>query len=146
MMTNVRRAVGTLMVLLALLASACSTDGDVSAPSSVGENATNVPGREEDFESPPYAAPAEVGKPYSYSLYTHCGIREATIDGKEWDAEWPPPGQSDLALRDAVTDPVDQGTMTLRSPEQAEYRSSRGVVVVFKPRPPNRPDPLTTCE
>ena len=51
-------------------------------------------------EKPPRSPGAETGKPYSYTLYTHCGILSAYFDGRRWMADPmltdgsgnPPPG------------------------------------------------------
>jgi hypothetical protein len=37
-------------------------------------------------ELPPCGPGVEMGKPYPYTLYTHCGIRSAYFDGRRWVA------------------------------------------------------------
>jgi hypothetical protein len=72
----------------------------------------------------------EVGVPYRIELYTHCGIDYWTrFDGSYWDAVGydnstgnPPSG---------LGNPVDFGTMTLLSEDEAEYVSDSGTVIRF---------------
>lgn len=72
----------------------------------------------------------DVGVPYRIELYTHCGIDFWTrFDGSYWDAVGydnssgnPPPG---------LGNPVDFGTMTLVSRDEAEYVSDAGKVIRF---------------
>ena len=45
---------------------------------------TTCSGREEE---PPCGPGAEVGRPYPYTLYTHCGVRAAVFDGRRWIAD-----------------------------------------------------------
>ena len=76
--------------------------------------------------SSPSAAP--------YSLYTHCGIKEALVDGTYFAADTPlsdgngnPPAGWD--------NPYQQGNITLLSPSVAVFQDVRGHVVQFHARP-----------
>jgi hypothetical protein len=69
-----------------------------------------------------------------YQLATHCGIDEARIGHRYFEAAHPlsdgqgnpPPGWSN---------PYQQGTMTLLSPAEAVFRDSAGHQVHFRLRP-----------
>ncbi len=74
------------------------------------------------------------GSPQPYQLYTHCGIDEARIGGRYFEAVHPlsdgqgnpPPGWGN---------PFQQGTMTLLSPTEAVFRDRAGHQVQFRLRP-----------
>jgi hypothetical protein len=77
---------------------------------------------------------AAAGSPQPYQLYTHCGIDEARIGNRYFEAVHPlsdgqgspPPGWGN---------PSQQGTMTLLSPAEAVFRDSVGHQVQFRLRP-----------
>ncbi|BBH18578.1 hypothetical protein Back2_28650 [Nocardioides baekrokdamisoli] len=66
-----------------------------------------------------------------FSLYTHCGISRARINGQYYEAEThlsdgndnPPKGWGN---------PYQHGTITLTSPSTAIFRDDRGHEVVFR--------------
>jgi hypothetical protein len=69
-----------------------------------------------------------------YALYTHCGINEANIDGRWYEADTPlsdgngnPPA--------GWGNPEQQGTVTMRSATQAEFTDAAGHRVAFTLRP-----------
>jgi hypothetical protein len=76
--------------------------------------------------------PTSDGSPYS--LYTHCGIREARIGGTYFVADQPlddgqgnpPPGWGN---------PYQSGTVSTPSPLVAVFRDSVGHIVRFHARP-----------
>ncbi len=80
------------------------------------------------------AATAAAGSPQPYQLYTHCGIDEARIGNRYFEAVHPlsdgqgnpPPGWGN---------PYQQGAMTLLSPAEAVFRDSAGHRVQFRLRP-----------
>jgi hypothetical protein len=80
------------------------------------------------------ATTAAAGSPQPYQLYTHCGIGEARIGNRYFEAVHPlsdgqgnpPPGWGN---------PYQQGTMTLLSPVEAVFRDSAGHQVQFRLRP-----------
>jgi hypothetical protein len=83
-----------------------------------------------DFNSPPYTRGIEVGRTYNYSLYTHCGIQQARIDGTSWRASPP------LADRDGnppkgwdTSGPI--GTLKIVSENKAVYTLSNGLTATF---------------
>ena len=77
---------------------------------------------------------ATAGSPQPYQLYTHCGIDEARIGNRYFEAVHPlsdgqgnpPPGWGN---------PYQPGTMTLLSPTEAVFRDSAGHRVQFRLRP-----------
>ena len=77
--------------------------------------------------SPP--APAAAGSPQPYQLYTHCGIDEARIGNRYFEAVHP------LSDGQGWGNPYQQGTMTLISPAEAVFRDSVGHQVQFRLRP-----------
>ena len=85
------------------------------------------------YEKPPCGPGVEMGKPYSYTMFTHCGIRRAYFDGRQWVGNpmlsWvgnPPPPWST---------PFDRGKMELVTEDLARFTSSGGVVTKFRPLP-----------
>jgi len=94
---------------------------------------------------PPDGPGAVIGVDYPFDLYTHCGVRSARFDGRDWNADPslldeyganPPPGWGN---------PFDHGTMTLLEPDLAEFRSDAGHVAQFRPRPAGEPDSTEVC-
>ena len=83
--------------------------------------------------APPAAPSAAAAKSMPYDLYTHCGIDEARINGRFYEAVTPlsdgnsnpPPGWGN---------PYQHGTMTLAAPSEAVFTDNAGHRVVFKVR------------
>ena len=78
--------------------------------------------------------PAVAGATRPYRLYTHCGIDEARIGNRYFEAADP--------LTDGAGNPpagwgnpYQQGTMTLLSPTTAVFRDDSGHHIVFRLRP-----------
>jgi hypothetical protein len=72
-----------------------------------------------------------VGRKYTYVLLTHCGVRDALIDGRMWDADRVierRPGQDERMGFNYT-----KGEMTLVSKERATFRSP-GIDAGFHPR------------
>ena len=84
--------------------------------------------------APSVTAATAAGSPQPYQLYTHCGIDEARIGNRYFEAVHPlsdgsgnpPPGWGN---------PYQQGTMTLLSPTEAVFRDRAGHQVQFRLRP-----------
>ena len=84
--------------------------------------------------STPTTAAAAARSPQPYQLYTHCGIDEARIGNRYFEAVHPlsdgqgnpPPGWGN---------PYQQGTMTLLPPAGAVFRDHAGHQVQFRLRP-----------
>ena len=78
-------------------------------------------------------AAAAARSPQPYQLYTHCGIDEARVGNRYFEAVHPlsdgqgnpPPGWGN---------PYQQGTMTLLSPAEAVFRDRAGHQVQFQLR------------
>ena len=83
---------------------------------------------------PAVTATAAARSPQSYQLYTHCGIAEARLGNRYFEAVRPlsdgtgnpPPGWGN---------PYQAGTMTLVSPAEAVFRDAAGHRVLFRLRP-----------
>ena len=87
------------------------------------------------------ASPAQAGATTAvatgarpYQLYTHCGIDEALIGNRYFEAVHPlSDGQGNPPA--SWGNPYQQGTMTLISPAEAVFRDSAGHQVQFRLRP-----------
>jgi hypothetical protein len=82
----------------------------------------------------PRASQLAAGSPEPYQLYTHCGIDQARIGNRYFEAVHP---LSDGAGNPPAgwANPYQQGTMTLLSPTRAVFRDRSGHRVVFRLRP-----------
>ncbi len=84
------------------------------------------------LERPPQGPGAEIGKAYPYTLYIHCGVRDAHFDGRVWMADPmlgnynPPPGW---------TSDDSRGTMELVRDDLAVFKSVSGRTIEFIPWP-----------
>jgi len=122
MLHGLRRWTGpaTASVLVAWAVAACASSPAAQPPS---------PGR----PSPAAAAAPAAGSPQPDRLYTHCGIDEARIGNRYFQAVRPlsdgqgnpPPGWGN---------PYQPGTMTLLSPATAVFRDHAGHRVLFRLR------------
>jgi len=79
----------------------------------------------------------------AYSLYTHCGIREANVDGRWYVADTP---LSDGSGNPPAGwgNPYQDGTITFLSPTRVEFSDTVGHQVTFTLRP-NATAPLQIC-
>ena len=85
-------------------------------------------------ERPPKGPGVEPGKSYRYSLYVHCGIRDAYFDGRQWMANPmlndgsgnPPPGW---------TNDDSHGIMVLVREDLVIFTARSGRIVEFVPWP-----------
>jgi hypothetical protein len=83
---------------------------------------------------PSPTAAATVGSAQPYRLYTHCGIDEARIGSRYFEAVHPlSDGQGNPPA--GWGNPYQQGTMTLLSPSKAVFRDDAGHQVQFRLRP-----------
>ena len=88
---------------------------------------TTSPGR-------PAATAAAAGSPRPYQLYTHCGIDEARIGNRYFEAAHPlSDGQGNP--QPGWGNPFQNGTMTLLSATTAVFRDRIGHQVQFRLRP-----------
>lgn len=87
------------------------------------------------------SAMALPGVSQPFSLYTHCGLDNATIDfaGMLWDVagQVPAPrgGGGDIAPQTGIDDPFDQGTITLTGLDRAVFIAASGVRLDLVPHP-----------
>lgn len=115
-----------------LLVTACASGANSSA-GSAGQQAGRTTAGASGGAAPPPASSASAANSMPYDLYTHCGIDEARINGRFYEAAEPlsdgnsnpPPGWGN---------PYQHGTMTLASPSDAVFTDSAGHRVVFKVR------------
>jgi hypothetical protein len=87
---------------------------------------------------------AEVGVAYPFILITRCGIAGTSFDQREWRND---PPLADPGTRPEGWNPsYEQGTMTLVSPDVAEFASADGMRKArFVPRPSGSAD-LPPCD
>jgi hypothetical protein len=108
--------------MLAALVVAVVTGCTSSARTAVGPTRTAHP------------ATVTANRPTPYALYTHCGINDAKIGGRWFEADHPlsdgsgnpPPGWGN---------PFQQGTIKILSATAAEFRDGLGNVVRFHLHP-----------
>ena len=116
---------GTAMVL-----TAC---GGGTATQTATETAT----RAAPSAAPSRTAAAATGSARPYLLYTHCGIDEARIGNRYYQAVHPlSDGQDNPPA--GWGNPYQRGTMTLLSPDEALFRDDAGHQVLFRLRPEAR--------
>jgi hypothetical protein len=115
-----------------LLVTACASGANF-AEGSAGQQTGPTNAGATGASAPPAAPSASAANSMPYNLYTHCGIDEARINGRFYEAARPlsdgnsnpPPGWGN---------PYQHGTMTLASPSEAVFTDSAGHRVVFKVR------------
>ena len=114
------------------------------APTPVPSPRTTTTGCSEREEESPCGPGVEIGKPYPYTLYPHCGVRSAFIDGRRWiadpilsgDSVNPPPGWGN---------PFDRGSMELVTEDLARFTSTSGLEAEFRPLPEGSEYPWGPC-
>ena len=114
---------------------------DPTSTRAVQTTSTSCSGRE---DTPPCGSGVEIGKPYSYNLYTHCGIRSAYFGGRRWiadpilnvDSVNPPRGWGN---------PIQQGKMELVSEGIARFVSGTGLEAQFRLLPDGEEYPWKPC-
>jgi hypothetical protein len=75
---------------------------------------------------------AQFNTAYPYRLFTHCGVLGTRFDGRSFYVQAVDPSSATIDLNN----PVDMGTMTLRSPHLAVFVTSRGRAIQFVDSPP----------
>ena len=79
----------------------------------------------------PSTAAAIAGSARPYLLYTHCGIDEARVGNRYYEAVHPlSDGHGDPPA--GWGNPYQRGTMTLLSPDEAVFRDDAGHQVLFR--------------
>ncbi len=133
-MTWNRRA-AALFVTVALVA-ACDADTSSAPPEPVATSMVQAP--------PPLGVGAEVGRGYPYTLWTHCGIEHARIDGTVWVAD-PPLGNGANPPRE-WENPRAEGTLVLQTGDTATFTSAAGQLAYFRRAGPGDPAPEACTE
>lgn len=111
------RTVFALAFTVGALVGCTESAGDTAARSKASARAGATPPREIAFD-----------------LYTHCGIEEARIGSTYYEAH-PPLSDGSGNPPAGWENPVQPGTMTLVSGNEAVFRDDRGHEVVFRARP-----------
>jgi hypothetical protein len=93
----------------------------------------------------PSSNPAEKGVLYRFTIHTHCGLKDALIDfdGGLWKGG-ERFGQNMANPPSGFDNPADEGTIILRSENEAEFISSGGVLIPLQRVSAPRSYPL--CE
>ena len=146
----------TVLLALGVVLSGCTDTNGSASPTTTTTSAAELPvdrpfpptcPSEPDPKSPPPCGNGLVtGQRYPYRLLLRCGIDESVVlGGAYWDAN-PPPPQGGEALVLAATDHEPSpdfavGEMTLTSPVDAEFHTSWGLAVHFKPATSRRDPP-----
>lgn len=89
--------------------------------------------------APSVPSPAEVGIPYPYDLYTHCGVLGADVAGTWFAAA--PPLVEEFGPPAGWDDPYQRGTLTLESGDVAVFRDDAGHEVRLRSAESERPPP-----
>ncbi|GAC1613785.1 MAG: hypothetical protein NVS9B1_22660 [Candidatus Dormibacteraceae bacterium] len=84
------------------------------------------------------------GKSAPYSLYTHCGIRSAQINGQVFYA-LPPAGDGSGNPPRGWGNPMDTGTMTLHGDGTADFRDPAGNSARFTSHPAGPTPSIPIC-
>ena len=94
---------------------------------------TPMPAVERDRpEEPPQGPGVEIGTGYSYTLYVHCGIRDARFDGRLWMADpMLSDGSGNPPLDWAAAD--SRGKMKLVRDDLAVFTAESGRIIQFIP-------------
>ena len=118
MVRCVRRGGLPIAVVVALVLAACDTGTTAHVTKPAGASRP---------------AAATLGSAQPYVLYTHCGIDEARIGSRYFEAVHPlSDGQGNPPPR--WGNPSQQGTMTLLSPSKAVFGDNAGHYVQFRLR------------
>ena len=96
---------------------------------------TPMPTPERDrHEEPPRGPGVEIGTGYPYTLYVHCGIRDARFDGRLWMADpMLSDGSGNPPMDWAAAD--SRGKMKLVRDDLAVFTAESGRIIEFKPWP-----------
>jgi len=117
--------VGLPLVLVALLFAVQACESAVSPPTRKEAAAYS--------ESPPPS-----GESVKFSVYTHCGVESARINGRWWHATPPLYGEGVSSAPAGWDDPYQDGQLTVESSERAVFEAE-GTQVVFVPSTTNEP-------
>jgi hypothetical protein len=73
-----------------------------------------------------------------FSVYSHCGIESARIDGHWWHADPPLYNDERTGPPEGWDNPYQEGRLTVESAERAVFEAL-GQQIVFVPAPDNQP-------
>lgn len=90
------------------------------------------------------AAAPPTASAVAYSLYTHCGINDANIAGRWFQADTPLFDSSGVNPPNGWDNPYQQGTITMLSATVAQFRDPQGHIVRFHLRA-NATGPTKLC-
>ena len=119
-----------------------ATTPEPSSTRALQTTSTSCSGRE---DTPPCGSGVEIGKPYSYTLYTHCGIRSAYFGGRRWIVADPILNVDSVSPPRGWSNPIEQGKMELVSQGIARFVSDTGLVAEFRPLLEGQEYPWTPC-
>lgn len=111
-------------------------------PSTVDPSAEAAAGAAAAGEAPRLPESPEVGVPYSFDLYTHCGVLGADVGGI-WFAARPPLLDGPGSPPPGWDDPHQRGTLTLEAPDTAVFRDEAGHEVRLSAAESERPSPCS---
>lgn len=77
---------------------------------------------------------AEIGRPYRFNLYTHCGISTTWFDGRWWNAD-PPQSDGNANPPPGWGNPYQEGVIVLAAEDRLEFTGDQGQRADFSPRP-----------
>jgi len=126
---------------LTMFAVGCSGGSTETAPAGPSSRSpsTNTPTGEQPSTAAETGStvPTPVGK--TFTVYTHCGVESARVNGRWWHAKpplygdteggGPPPGWGN---------PFQEGTLTVEAADRAVFEAL-GQRVLFVPAPDNEP-------
>ena len=96
---------------------------------------TPMPAVERDRpEEPPQGPGVEIGTGYPYTLYVHCGVRDAQFDGRIWMAD-PTVSDKEINPPSDWTDDDSVGIMELVNDNLAVFTAESGRTIQFNPWP-----------
>ena len=110
------------------------TTSDSPSPTATPTPAPMPTPGQDHLEGPPQGPGVEIGTGYPYTLYVHCGIRDARFDGRLWMADpMLSDGSGNPPLDWAPADSV--GIMELVNDNMAVFTAESGRTIQFKPWP-----------
>lgn len=134
---NIAVASSTAMLLLTLIGCDLASGPRTPTPAVAAPAAmpTLAPGTR---EGPPRGPGVQPGIGYPYTLFIHCGVRDAIFDGRLWQAQ-KVPKEWTLNPPEGWTREDSTGSMTLVSADVAVFKSNSGRSIEFRPWPAQVP-------
>jgi hypothetical protein len=113
--------------------AACRTPPSVSSAPATQPAATPLP-PEAVFHPNPASAPVSIGSSEPFQIYTHCGVTYADFDGKSFYAD-PILDDGSGNPPNGWGNPFDNGTMTLKDQNTAQFMDGSGNCAWFSTQP-----------